>query len=92
MRIDVFVGLPNNICICSYISVVGGSGSGQGASAEYEIFDKRRMSPPGNLTKGNDLEKVGETTERRTRRILEEHQVEEEIARPLETTCYAAAQ
>ena len=48
--------LLNNICICSYASVVDGSGPGQGTSAEYEIFDKRRMSPPGNLTKRNDLE------------------------------------
>ena len=52
----MFVALLNNICICSYTTVVGGSGRGQSASAEYEIFDKRRMSPPGNLTKRNDLE------------------------------------
>ena len=34
----------------------GGSGRGQGTSAEYEITDGHCVSPPGNLTKGKDLE------------------------------------
>ena len=33
-----------------------GIGPGQGASVEYEITDGHRVSSPGNLTKGNNLE------------------------------------
>ena len=43
----------------------GGSGPVQGTSAEYEITDGHCVSPPGNPTKGKDVEEgqrdVGET-------------------------------
>ena len=35
--------------------------------AEYEIRDRHHISSPGNLTKGNDLKKTGETSDRRGR-------------------------
>ena len=33
-----------------------GSGHGQGTSAEYEITNGHRVSPPGNPMKGNDVD------------------------------------
>ena len=42
-----------------------GSGHGQGTAARYEITNRDCVSPPGNSTKGKDLEEdrrdVGET-------------------------------
>ena len=50
-----------------------GSEHGQGTSAEYEINDDHRVSPPGNLeTLRSETisRKTGDTVERRTRRLL----------------------
>ena len=54
--------MPKNIWVrekttfTDVIEQVGRSGLGQGTSAGYEVTDGHYVSPPGNPTKGNDLE------------------------------------
>ena len=46
-----------------------GSGYEQDTSVEYEKIDGNRISPPGNITKENDLEGNQRTTEGRMRQV-----------------------